>query len=84
MYPEIEVASLDGFNDKIDPLLPLGGDHTFQGLYPYLALFKIGRGDFEGGVMIASIDQLQFPAEEFIGVVDIALVDLTQVDCCAG
>jgi hypothetical protein len=82
--PEIEISSFDGFEYEIEPLRCLGLDDSPQGFDPDVALFEVGRGDFEGAVVVALVDELQFPAEELVGVVDVALVDLPQVDGGAG
>lgn len=84
LYPNIEIASFDGFDDEVDPLRSLGPDDSLQRLYADIALFEVGLLDEEGAFVVAAVDQLQLPAEELVGVVDVALVDLAQVDRFAG
>ena len=84
LNPDVEVASLDGLDDQVDPLRALGPDDAVQGLNPDVALLEVGLLDEEGALVVAAVDQLQLPAEELVGVVDVALVDLAQVDQLAG
>lgn len=80
LYPHIEVASFDRFYDEVESLRSLGPDDSLQGLNIDIALLEVGLLDEEGAFVIAAVDQLEFPAEELVGVVDVALVDLAEVD----
>lgn len=80
LNPNIKITSFDGFNDQIYPLRALRPDDSLQWLYIDIALLEVRVCDEEGAFVIAAVDQLQLPAEELVGVVNITLVDLTKVD----
>lgn len=80
LNPNIKVTSLDRLDDQIYPLSALRPDDSLQWLYADVALFEVRLCDEEGAFVVAAVDQLQLPAEELVGVVDVTLVYLTKVD----
>lgn len=80
LNPNIKIASLDRLDDQIYSLSALRPDNSLQRLYIDIALLEVWLCDEEGAFVIAAVDQLELPAQELVGVVDIALVYLTKVD----
>lgn len=80
LYLDVEVASFDGFDDQIDSLSALGPDDSVQRFDLDVALFEVWLEDEKGALVVAAVDELKLSAEEFVGIVEVALVDFAEVD----
>ena len=77
---QLELSRDDWFQDEIDPLGLVLGDGALEGRNGDLALLELRRDYLEATLMISRVDNLELFVQEFIGVVDAALINLPHVD----